>query len=258
MEYTIAQEDHEDGNKHLHAFIKYEKKVQFAATRWDLGEYHGNYQQARSYLAVERYCKKGGNYISNICLESAAQKKGKKNLQILTEDLRELIADGVIHALQLPQALKARSLYQLLGDPHHHHDVRGTWIYGPPGVGKSRFVRDNNPDCFVKSQNRWWDGYKGQKVVLLDDLDHKGECLSHLLKIWADRYSCHGEYKGGTIPLMHEAFYVTSNYHPRELWPDDQVLLEAISRRFKIIHMLPPDLTLGKRKPLINSPPNLS
>lgn len=257
VEYVIAQEDHQDGTKHLHAFLKYEKKVQFSATKWDIADFHGNYQQARSWVAVERYCKKGGNYISNICLESAAQKKGKKNLQILTEDLRDLVADGVIHALQLPQAVKARAIYSLLGDPYQHHDIRGVWIYGPPGVGKSRHVRDRHPDCFIKSQSKWWDGYQGQEVVLLDDFDRLGVCLSHYLKIWADRYAAIGEVKGGSIPLMHKTFYVTSNYHPRDLWSqeDDQDLLDAILRRFKIHHMLPQDLCLGKRAPIINSLP---
>lgn len=28
-EYVIAQEDHQDGTKHLHAFIKVEKKITF-------------------------------------------------------------------------------------------------------------------------------------------------------------------------------------------------------------------------------------
>jgi len=262
VEYVIASEPHEVDGDHIHAFIKYEKKVQFHKKKWDLtveGKlYHGNYQPARSFAAVLAYCKKGGNYISNIDLQSAAQKKGKKNLQILTGDLKELVTEGVIHALQLPQAIKARSIFSLLGSSYQHHDVRGIWIYGPPGVGKSHYVRTLHPDCYVKPQHKWWEGYQGQEAVLLDDLD--SPCLGHYLKIWADKWTCTGELKGSTVPLLHRVFYVTSNYHPAQLWPEqphleedpNPAMLEAILRRFKIIHMLDKNLGLGKRSPLNN------
>lgn len=58
------------------------------------------------------------------------------------------------------------------------------------------------------------------------------------MKIWTDKWACTGECKGSTIPLNYEKFYVTSNYHPRDIWDDDEVLLEAITRRFRIINLL--------------------
>lgn len=81
--------------------------------------------------------------------------------------------------------------------------------------------------------NKWWDGYTGQKVVLIDDLD--SDCLGHYLKIWADRYKCSGECKGSTIPLAHQTLIVTSNYSIDALFKD-QVLIDAITRRFKLIN----------------------
>ena len=80
-------------------------------------------------------------------------------------------------------------------------NVRGEWYWGEPGTGKSRAARANFPDAYLKAQNKWWDGYTGQQYVILDDLDT--DVLGHYLKIWADRYACTGEVKGGTIPLFH-------------------------------------------------------
>ena len=78
---------------------------------------------------------------------------------------------------------------------------------------------------------------------MIDDFDKKGDCLSHYLKIWADRYGCTGEVKGAQVSLCHERFFITSNYHPKDIFGEDEILLEAILRRFKIIHMV--DKTLG-------------
>lgn len=83
VEYVIAEEKHQDGTPHLHAFIKYDKKVEYKSTKWDLQEYHGNYQAAKSWNAVKTYCKKEGSFIANIDTESAMQKKGKRNAALL-------------------------------------------------------------------------------------------------------------------------------------------------------------------------------
>ena len=53
----------------------------------------------------------------------------------------------------------------------------------------------------------------------------------------------HRKIKGAQIPLAHERFYVTSNYHPSQIFGldkkdgdfRDSELVEAIKRRFKII-----------------------
>ena len=45
------------------------------------------------------------------------------------------------------------------------------WVlWGPSGTGKSRFVAKRWPKAFWKSpEAKWWDGYAGQEVVVLDD-----------------------------------------------------------------------------------------
>jgi hypothetical protein len=61
------------------------------------------------------------------------------------------------------------------------------------------------------------------------------------LKIWADHYACTGETKGGTVPLHHTLFIVTSNYSIEELYGSAGVeMVKAIERRFKVIHMTAP------------------
>ena len=60
----VCHELHEDGTDHLHGFIKYEKKKNFKDPKcFDIGECHGNYQTAKSFVAVARYVMKGNDYI---------------------------------------------------------------------------------------------------------------------------------------------------------------------------------------------------
>jgi hypothetical protein len=128
-----------------------------------------------------------------------------------------------------------RDLAMVTQGKYNHDDVRGVWYWGGPGTGKSRKAREEYPEAYLKAQNKWFDGYAGEKEIILDDLDKLGgDKLGHYLKIWADRYACTAEVKGSTVNLQHRVIVITSNYHPDTMWPDDEEMLLAIKRRFKI------------------------
>jgi hypothetical protein len=63
--YLVAQEEHQDGGKHIHACIEFES-VQRHGARWlDLDGHHPNKQDPRNWNACKEYCKKDKNFIES-------------------------------------------------------------------------------------------------------------------------------------------------------------------------------------------------
>lgn len=69
-DFVVAQEDHEDGSKHLHVWLKLAKKINLKrADKFDLvvedTTYHPNIQAPRSNECVIKYVTKDDNFISS-------------------------------------------------------------------------------------------------------------------------------------------------------------------------------------------------
>lgn len=117
------------------------------------------------------------------------------------------------------------------------------YIYGPTGTGKSRSARklfaDLGEPFYNKLQNKWWDHYKGERCVLIDDLGlETGRALVNYLKLWLDMYVFKSEYKGGASDLRPKLIVITSNYHPYEIWGGTKDY-DPIMRRLDVTHVGP-------------------
>lgn len=111
------------------------------------------------------------------------------------------------------------------------------WIYSKkPGTGKSRFAYEKFPQAYWKLDNKWFENYLGQDVIVWDELRKSHEHSLDKLLRWSDGYPCRAEVKNGSVMLNHTKFIVTSNFHPYEIWGEEEA--KPVLRRFLCVEAL--------------------
>jgi len=120
------------------------------------------------------------------------------------------------------------------------------YIFGPPGVGKSRYWRflyEGLPYYIVtepekRGQQTWFDEYRGEKVIIIDDfLGHMSpQTLLHL----ADPYGgvVRLPVKGGFTTAFATHIIITSNLSLEEAFAGlAPITIAALRRRMHVVHM---------------------
>lgn len=237
-----SQEVGEEGTPHLQGYTAWENPRSL--------EKFKNFISVR--LHYEPYTKGSAQQNRNYCLGLVEKKGFKENPTF--EEVGELPEQGtrtdwssalnhldngadistvVGHQPQLLPAIRALERYKQLSLRPLNRDVKVIALIGDAGTGKSRWAYDNYPDLYSKPDGQWYDGYTGQKTLLLDD--YYGEIpYSQFLKL-LDRYPLQLPIKGGFVYAQYDTVIITSNKHP-ETWYV-QGFTDALKRRIKIIEM---------------------
>lgn len=211
----------------------------------------GTAQQAAEYANKDATRKPGSEPVSIGCI---SQPTGQCNGAAKLSALQKRILDGTpVEALrdEDPMAFHqyGRTL-MAIEDAHLRKKfrttmTRGTWLWGPTGVGKSHRAFDEfDPATHYlwKLDDRGWqDGYAGQKTVIINDF--RGEIpFNHMLQLvdkWPYTVSRRGR---EPAPFLAEKVIVTSAMHPHEVYRKslaDGDKLAQFDRRFEVIEMIP-------------------
>lgn len=239
---VIAREVGESGTPHLQGQISFVAQRNLSGLKKLFPKAH--WERTINLYASIKYCMKDGDYYEIGQRPKSKEELGKSE-QERWQQAKQFAISGQID--KVPDDIYVR-YYRTLKDIKKDHmempadctDVTGYWIYGPPGYGKSRFARAHNPDFYDKMPDKWWDGYQDQASVIIDDLDKYHVSIGSLLKRWSDRYSFHAESKGGAMQIRPKRIVVTSNYSIEEIWSQDNLVADALKRRFKVLHIVTP------------------
>lgn len=166
----------------------------------------------------------------------------KRNSKVDWEKIVELAKAGNADSPEIPKDIFLRyygALKTIAKDYSKPEAMERTgWVfYGDTRTGKSRKAyNDAGKDCYFKNPNtKFWDGYRGEKNIIIDEF--RGRIDVSYLLMWLDRYPVRVEVKGSAVPLKGETFWITSNLHPKDWYPElDIETYDALMERFKLVH----------------------
>lgn len=234
---VFGWETGESGTLHLQGYTELPNRLRLAAIRELFGPRVHAEKRKGSQRQASEYCTKEGNYERyGICTSIVSGQR--TDLEQLHTDLKlkrsiESISDEHFSAF----IKYRRSIEAYIG---LHSDKRN-WItevivlWGATGTGKTRRVYEDNENVWSYPGSGWFDGYRGNDVVLFDDFSGSEFKIGYLLKL-LDRYPMDVPIKGGFVNWKPQKIYITSNLNPA-LWysgayPEHQL---ALQRRFTTI-----------------------
>lgn len=248
----IGNEVGDEGTPHLQGFVAYNTRVRFSTVKKQLPRAHIEEMMGTTHEAIE-YCKKEGNWEEYGEVPPNTGRKGgsaggKKKMERYKEAIK-LARAGDFDKMEEDHPDMYWNNYHTMKRirmdnpklPEALQRLDNEWIWGEPGIGKSRAAREENPGCYIKLHNKWWLGYQGEEVVLYDDLDRsEAQWIGAFLKTWADHYPFPAETKGDGMVIRPRRIIVTSNYSIEDLFGHDEDLCAALRRRFKVRNMIQP------------------
>lgn len=237
------------GRKHLQCFVAFNVRTKFSTVKKQLPLAHIE-KMMGTPLQAANYCKKEGDFEE--FGELPDYKGGASGGHKKATNYKGIIALAESHDFDTLKENHPGEYFR-----HYHtikriamdnpkpvealDELKHEWIWGKTGLGKSFTARKENPGLYIKSHNKWWLGYKNEKVVLIDDLSKtEANWFGEHLKQWCDHYPFPAETKGDGMVIRPEKIIVTSNYSIEDLWGHDENLCEAITRRFKVRHITVP------------------
>ena len=91
-------------------------------------------------------------------------------------------------------------------------DVEVHILWGKTGTGKTRHVMEMDNVYKIDPPYKWWDGYSGEEILLIDDYKRGAIDRGQLLNL-LDGYRLRLETKGSHTWALWKKVYITSNYN---------------------------------------------
>lgn len=197
-----------------------------------------------SFQQNEAYCEKEGAF-TKLGDEPKQGARGDLQETVAMIESGEITVDSLLgtnadmvhmygRTLQLAETVYLRTRFR-------SEMTTALWLHGKTGVGKShRAFEGYNPTThYIKDlSTHWWDGYKGQEIVIFNEYrsDFKFSYLLSLIDKWPMNVPIRNR---ESIPFLAKHVIFTSSVHPRECYPNvDDTRFEQFKRRVTIKELI--------------------
>lgn len=179
------------------------------------GSPEANIQYCKGYLKGKLKADEENKWIER----GDPPRQGKRNdLERAQKDLdkMDLAEFSQKHFSTYVKFHKGLEKYKYVQMKHRIEQPIVEWIYGPTGVGKSKYAYNKGESFYCKDHTIWWDGYEQQEVIVIDDFDTRWP-FRDLLKL-LDRYPYQGQIKGGYVKINSKYILITCDRSPKDLY----------------------------------------
>lgn len=237
LRFAICQRERgEQGTPHLQGYASFSSAKRLSALKELLPRAHWEVARGDEQANIA-YCTKDDGRLDGPWEFGERSKQGKRSdLDAIKRKIDAGASDLDIANEHFGSWLRYREGFEAYKRLRGVGGRDGTWrtdlivVCGPPGTGKSRLARWlAGDDGYYHSMGKWWDGYDGQRVVVMDDFAGNIP-FKELLKL-ADYYPHQVEVKGGVRTFASKVIVITSNQRPEEWYDNAKNEMGALYRR---------------------------
>ncbi len=234
IRYAVWQVESGDGGKpHIQGFIHFQRPIAMTTVKSRLQSKSIHIEKVRDDAAASAYCEKPDDATNTRhygpVIIGTKPKYGEKGVSP-TEALCNMVARGYSDeqlAEEAPWALLRHSrginalrYAHLRSESRKWREVEVIVLCGHAGTGKTAWAIDTSaeggyykPD--LSKSSLWYDGYQGERTLILDDFRGTSMKFEELLKV-LDGHQLQLPIKGGHTYAMWTRVVITSNTTPDE------------------------------------------
>lgn len=224
----------ERGTPHLQGYIELRNRKRLGCIKKLFPE--GCHFEQRKGTAQEaaEYCKKDGDMVE--LGEISKSNQGRRND---LEEVRLAIVRGTPeielaneHFGTWCRYRRSFMAYRNLNVGNSLRDIEVFFLWGAAGTGKTRFAWTYSDDPWISNEAdlKWFDGYGGNKVVILDDF--RGEPPKSWILRLLDMFPVRVQIKGGYVPWEPTRIWITSNESPESMYDAAPEWMRRITKTF--------------------------
>lgn len=233
---------------HLQGFVRFDTALNRDAVKTRMGFDRVHVEPSVAPSAAVEYCRKGDTRMGE-CYEEGDLffEQGKSSqVRALCEEIAQgatmshIISEYPVECIRHSRGIQFVKFWHDKIASAKDRDITVIVLSGSPGSGKTRAAYEYDRTLYkvdraAASGEIWFDGYDGEKTLLIDDF-YGWIPYSQLLNI-LDRYPLRLSTKGGHGYAGYSTIIITSNALPRA-WYKEACDFRALSRR---IHFLVTD-----------------